>query len=282
MKVSRKIILLIIGAVALYLVIMALLFFRNNSDNWTEERTDYLMIGYDELWQIRNSEFTKINQEDYDTILNRRTFDIYRNTQYIGHYQLHQLDNGMFQYQNDGGASVDIYPTLIAYSSINNTEFKVVENVDSRPVTSDEFTRLEQYIPEEAKTPYIFNELMTNYKLTYDFDKDGMNEIVYSIGSLFNDEYSDSEYVFQLVLYEDDNGTIQEVVKESVLRSEQYLDAYQYEFLAVLQFSNSEKYSIVFNGYRPMGGLNDCPILMSFDGFNSLRTVKSCQEVENS
>lgn len=282
MKVSRKIILLIIGAVALYLVIMALLFFRNNSDNWTEERTDYLMIGYDELWQIRNSEFTKINQEDYDTILNRRTFDIYRNTQYIGHYQLHQLDNGMFQYQNDGGASVDIYPTLIAYSSINNTEFKVVENVDSRPVTSDEFTRLEQYIPEEAKTPYIFNELMTNYKLTYDFDKDGMDEIVYSIGSLFNDEYSDSEYVFQLVLYEDDNGTIQEVVKESVLRSEQYLDAYQYEFLAVLQFSNSEKYSIVFNGYRPMGGLNDCPILMSFDGFNSLRTVKSCQEVENS
>lgn len=282
MKVSRKIILLIIGAVALYLVIMALLFFRNNSDNWTEERTDYLMIGYDELWQIRNSEFTKINQEDYDTILNRRTFDIYRNTQYIGHYQLHQLDNGMFQYQNDGGASVDIYPTLIAYSSINNTEFKVVENVDSRPVTSDEFARLEQYIPEEAKTPYIFNELMTNYKLTYDFDKDGMNEIVYSIGSLFNDEYSDSEYVFQLVLYEDDNGTIQEVVKESVLRSEQYLDAYQYEFLAVLQFSNSEKYSIVFNGYRPMGGLNDCPILMSFDGFNSLRTVKSCQEVENS
>ena len=282
MKVSRKIILLIIGAVALYLVIMALLFFRNNSDNWTEERTDYLMIGYDELWQIRNSEFTKINQEDYDAILNRRTFDIYRNTQYIGHYQLHQLDNGMFQYQNDGGASVDIYPTLIAYSSINNTEFKVVENVDSRPVTSDEFTRLEQYIPEEAKTPYIFNELMTNYKLTYDFDKDGMNEIVYSIGSLFNDEYSDSEYVFQLVLYEDDNGTIQEVVKESVPRSEQYLDAYQYEFLAVLQFSNSEKYSIVFNGYRPMGGLNDCPILMSFDGFNSLRTVKSCQEVENS
>lgn len=282
MKVSRKIILLIIGAVALYLVIMALLFFRNNSDNWTEERTDYLMIGYDELWQIRNSEFTKINQEDYDTILNRRTFDIYRNTQYIGHYQLHQLDNGMFQYQNDGGASVDIYPTLIAYSSINNTEFKVVENVDSRPVTSDEFTRLEQYIPEEAKTPYIFNELMTNYKLTYDFDKDGMNEIVYSIGSLFNDEYSDSEYVFQLVLFEDDNGTIQEVVKESVPRSEQYLDAYQYEFLAVLQFSNSEKYSIVFNGYRPMGGLNDCPILMSFDGFNSLRTVKSCQEVENS
>lgn len=282
MKVSRKIILLIIGAVALYLVIMALLFFRNNSDNWTEERTDYLMIGYDELWQIRNSEFTKINQEDYDTILNRRTFDIYRNTQYIGHYQLHQLDNGMFQYQNDGGASVDIYPTLIAYSSINNTEFKVVENVDSRPVTSDEFTRLEQYIPEEAKTPYIFNELMTNYKLTYDFDKDGMNEMVYSIGSLFNDEYSDSEYVFQLVLYEDDNGTIQEVVKKSVLRSEQYLDAYQYEFLAVLQFSNSEKYSIVFNGYRPMGGLNDCPILMSFDGFNSLRTVKSCQEVENS
>lgn len=282
MKVSRKIILLIIGAVALYLVIMALLFFRNNSDNWTEERTDYLMIGYDELWQIRNSEFTKINQEDYDTILNRRTFDIYRNTQYIGHYQLHQLDNGMFQYQNDGGASVDIYPTLIAYSSINNTEFKVVENVDSRPVTSDEFTRLEQYIPEEAKTSYIFNELMTNYKLTYDFDKDGMNEIVYSIGSLFNDEYSDSEYVFQLVLFEDDNGTIQEVVKESVPRSEQYLDAYQYEFLAVLQFSNSEKYSIVFNGYRPMGGLNDCPILMSFDGFNSLRTVKSCQEVENS
>ena len=188
----------------------------------------------------------------------------------------------MFQYQNDGGASVDIYPTLIAYSSINNTEFKVVENVDSRPVTSDEFTRLEQYIPEEAKTPYIFNELMTNYKLTYDFDKDGMNEMVYSIGSLFNDEYSDSEYVFQLVLFEDDNGTIQEVVKESVPRSEQYLDAYQYEFLAVLQFSNSEKYSIVFNGYRPMGGLNDCPILMSFDGFNSLRTVKSCQEVENS
>ena len=123
---------------------------------------------------------------------------------------------------------------------------------------------------------------MTNYKLTYDFDKDGMDEIVYSIGSLFNDEYSDSEYVFQLVLYEDDNGTIQEVVKESVPRSEQYLDAYQYEFLAVLQFSNSEKYSIVFNGYRPMGGLNDCPILMSFDGFNSLRTVKSCQEVENS
>src|SRR5699024_12864120 len=110
----------------------------------------------------------------------------------------------------------------------------------------------------------------------------GMNEILYSIGLLINDEYSDSEYVFQLVLFEDDNGNIQEVVKELVPRSEQYLDSYQYEFLAVLQFSNSEKYSIVFNGYRPMGGLNDCPILMSFDGFNSLRTVKSCQEVENS
>ena len=32
---------------------------------------------------------------------------------------------------------VDIYPTLIAYSSINNTEFKVAEHVDSRPVTSE-------------------------------------------------------------------------------------------------------------------------------------------------
>ena len=67
-----------------------------------------------------------------------------------------------------------------------------------------------------------------------------------------------------------------------IIRTILFDNAYQYEFLAVLQFSNSEKYSIVFNGYRPMGGLNACPILMSFDGFNSLRTVKSCQEVENS
>lgn len=282
MKFNKNFIILVIATIVLYLIIMALLFFRNNSDNWNEARTDYLMVGYNELWRIRGEEVTTVDQKDRAEVFGKRVFDIYQNTNYIGHYSLIPLDNGMFQYRNDGRVLVDIYPTLIAYSSINNTEFKVVENVDSRPVTSDEFTRLEQYIPEEAKTPYIFNELMTNYKLTYDFDKDGMNEIVYSIGSLFNDEYSDSEYVFQLVLYEDDNGTIQEVVKESVLRSEQYLDAYQYEFLAVLQFSNSEKYSIVFNGYRPMGGLNDCPILMSFDGFNSLRTVKSCQEVENS
>lgn len=282
MKFNKNFIILVIGAIVLYLIIMVLLFFRNNSDNWNEERTDYLMIGYNELWRIRNDELTTVDQKNHDAIFAKRVFDVYQNTDYIGHYALIPLDNGMFQYRNDGRVLVDIYPTLIAYSSINNTEFRVMENVDSRPVTSTEFTKLEQYIPTEAKTNYTFHELMTNYKLTYDFDKDGMNEIVYSLGTLFNDDYSDSEYVFQIVLYEDDNGTIQEVVKESILRSEQYLDAYQYDFLAVFQFSNSEKYSIVFNGYRPMGGMNDCPILMSLDGFNSFRIVKACQEVENS
>lgn len=282
MKINKNFIFLVVGAIVLYLIIMILLFYRNNSDNWKEERTDYLMIGYNELWRIRDEKFTTVDQKEHEEIFDKRIFDIYQNENYIGHYKLLPLENGMYQYRSDNGVLTDIYPTLIAYSSINNTEFKVIQNVDSRPVTSSEFAELEQYIPDEAKTSYTFNELMTNYKLTYDFDKDGMDENIYSLGTLFNDDYSDSEYVFQVVLYRDDSGTVQEVVNETVPRSEQYAEVYQYDFLTVLQFSNSEKYSIVFNGYRPMGGMNDCPILMSFDGFNSLRTVKACQEVENS
>ena len=278
---NKNFLMFIIAAIVIYVIIMVLLFFRNNSENWNESKTDYLMIGYNELWQIRNSEITTIDQKKYTEIFQKRSFDIYQNSNYIGFYKLNRLDNGMYQYRNDKDVLIDIYPTLIAYSSINNREFRVEENVDYRPVTNDEFKKIEQYIPEEARTNYIFNELMTNYKLTYDFDKDGMNETIYSLGSLYNDDYSDSEYVFQIVLYEND-GIIQEVVNQVVPRTEQYTKAYQYDFLAVFQFSNSEKYSIVFNGYRPMGGLNDCPILMSFDGFDSLRLVKSCQEVENS
>lgn len=281
MKINRNFLILIIGAIILYLIIMVLLFYRNNSDNWNEERTDYLMIGYNELWQIRDSNFTRIDVEDYNSVFDKRTFNIYQNTNYIGYYQLLKADNGMYQYRNNQSFLTDIYPTLIAYSSINNTEFRVMSNVEYTMTSEEDKSFLENYIPSEATTPYIFNELTEDYKLVYDFDKDGMDETLYTISSLFNNDYSDSENVFQLVLYVDDSGSVQEIVNQVLPRTSQY-DAYQYEFLAVLQFSNSEKYSIVFNGYRPMGGLNDCPILMSFDGFNSLRTVKSCQEVENS
>ena len=46
MKFNKNFIILVIAAIVLYLIIMALLFFRNNSDNWNEARTDYLMVGY--------------------------------------------------------------------------------------------------------------------------------------------------------------------------------------------------------------------------------------------
>ena len=216
MKINKNFIFLVVGAIVLYLIIMILLFYRNNSDNWKEERTDYLMIGYNELWRIRDEKFTTVDQKEHEEIFDKRIFDIYQNENYIGHYKLLPLENGMYQYRSDNGVLTDIYPTLIAYSSINNTEFKVIQNVDSRPVTSSEFAELEQYIPDEAKTSYTFNELMTNYKLTYDFDKDGIDESIYSLGTLFNDDYSDSEYVFQVVLYRDDSGTVQEVVNETV------------------------------------------------------------------
>lgn len=281
MKINRGFLTLVIVAIVLYLIIMVLLFYRNNSYNWNEERTDYLMIGYNELWRIKDSNFTHIEEEEYDSIFEKRTFNIYQNTNYIGYYQLLQADNGMYQYRNNQKFLIDIYPTLIAYSSINNTEFRVMDDVKYTMTSDEDKNFLESYIPSEAKTPYIFNELTLDYKLVYDFDKDGMNETVYTLSSLFNNEYSDSEYVFQLLLYVDDSGSVQELVNQVVPRISQY-DAYQYEFLAVFQFSNSEKYSIVFNGYRPMGGMNDCPILMSLDGFNSFRIVKACQEVENS
>ena len=63
MKFNKNFIILVIGAIVFYLIIMALLFFRNNSDNWNEARTDYLMVGYNELWRIRGDEVTAVDQK---------------------------------------------------------------------------------------------------------------------------------------------------------------------------------------------------------------------------
>ena len=88
MKFNKNFIILVIAAIVLYLIIMALLFFRNNSDNWNEARTDYLMVGYNELWRIRGEEVTTVDQKDRAEVFGKRVFDIYQNTNYIGHYAL--------------------------------------------------------------------------------------------------------------------------------------------------------------------------------------------------
>jgi len=182
---SNKKYIILILIILVFFVIMFLLFGVDNIKK--ENYSTAIVIGDDSVFVLEKQEWFNITS-DYED-LNWDKFNVYSNNEKIGNYYLWHNDK-WYVFDNKKNP-VNIEGTILGISSnynINVYEFNE-ENIDNS-----------KYIDEILENNNFPKDttLTTKYKISFDFDRDGVIEEFYLVSNVFNlDE--NPEKVFSLV-----------------------------------------------------------------------------------
>lgn len=242
-------------------------------NNFQSRNDRYVIINTGRALKQTNGEWAYMTQEEINEVLSLYPANIYWNNNYVTTAYLH-IRNGSFAYR-ENGVFQEVKGIFFGLAAKQEDITGEAVSYPINELDSNDLAMLNRFIEGEATRITMDTDKTVNQKVSFDIDRDGSEETLYLISTLytFND---DIETGAQLVVYED-NGIPQVVKKYVATAEDEYNLAYDYNMMTIFRFSDDETYDIILNRFRPMSG-DTCQVILSLNENHLLEEIIGCEE----
>lgn len=255
-EIMQKKYVVLIAIIVIYILVMILIF---GIDRDTITNNTYIVIGENTRWKYVDDEWSKL--EITDSVFNRNKFKVYKDQKYKGNYFIQNYDDTWYFF-DDQNVSHDLYGQLFAYKS--DRDIEVVSFTGEEPSLMEIKSLLNKYSIQINS----FEDLSKAQKISMDFDKDGINEYIYSLSNYMSETASNN--LFSIVVYVD-NDKPYEIIKN--------LDdnvRYIYSVSNIIDVNEDKNYEIIIEHEKPLNASMNCH---SMHGLKKGKydIIKSCE-----
>ncbi len=253
---------------------VVIFFFVTNNSQTSKE--SYFLFENGIVWLFQGEQIEDLTdlKTKNETLANTE-FSVYINNRFQRTAYLREKNTDWY-YQDD--LEERIPSPMFAYTG-ENLEV-VTFNVNK--LEQEDISVLNKYTIQKNYTIAGIEDLTYNEKVSFDFDSDGMKETLYVASNLYShfENPEPGDKTFLIILYYDGNDS--RVLKNIYIDKEDEFDddMTAFEISSIIRLPNQEKYSIIFNRYKTMGGLSICPTLFEFKS-DTFEMIKTCKEMES-
>ena len=220
-------------------IIITIIFFRTGHNNKI-----YISIANPGNFIEINNNKWNYSESDYSAVFKQSKFDVYSGNKYLGKYNIKYTDH--WYIYDDDYHSIDYDEQLLVTSvgAIQLSDFDKIE------FDNDDINSIKHTLDQEK---IVYNDDINGYKIYFDIDDDGHNEILYNVYSIHDgitdleenyEESNEDSYLYNLI-YIVKNDTKYFLEKEIFENQEYYYSMLFHDIDYILKTKNSNKYKIV-------------------------------------
>ena len=258
---KKKYIIVFIGLV-FYLIIMFLIF--GDSKNKKNGKVNYILFANNQIWEYTNSEI--LNVPNVVEIIGKNKFNIYENGTYKGNFNLGLYESKMYLF-DDNNNSYKYDGELMGFT--DNNKHKVANLINQTLDEND--TTIIKRVFNNNNLNYQYINLNNVKKYIFDIDNDSKNEIIYNISNMFDEEKEGKGYS---LIFVNDNGKINELIKDIKSNEESLLKGYGYYINNIADINNDKKSEFIIAKSK-YGSSNLCYMLIE-SVKNKYKIAKKC------
>ena len=172
--VNKRVYIILFIILAVFLVVMFLVFGKNNIKQ--ESVREILVVGDSTVWEYSKKKWYKITYKSSLQELSWKKYKVFSNNEELGDYYL--WHNDKWYVFDDEKNPINIDGDMFAYSA--NFDLKV------KNFTTDNISNMEyvNYVLEKNNIS-TSSKFTSQYKITLDYDNDGVEEDFYMISNAF-------------------------------------------------------------------------------------------------
>ncbi len=267
MKKSYKI---LIAIILIYAVIMIIFVgipaIRKNNN---EKKGTYLLVGNVSRWEYVNNTWQSIT--DINSVLSNNLFKCYDDGNYLGEFEV-QYYNDIWYLFDKNNDSRKLSSSFLATSSAKEIEVIDLNNIMTN-LDQVDLSYVNKVLEDNSLPSATLTTLGLQNKITFDFDGDKQEEMLYTISNWYDGQSQDKIYSF--VFYVDNNNI--QILREDIVDKIDMYDNHQYPIVAILDTNNDHKYEFIISEDKLMQGMEQCHIMYQLKK-GQFNIIKSCDE----
>ena len=217
---------------------------------------EYIIFGNYLIYQKQGNSYKQVETID-DEILNHR-FTVTDGTTTKKHVELNYINNKFYLYdKNSIYIEMPNFRMATYKAKVPLANFKQNIIIDASN---------DKYITEFLQKKKTQADDYKGYLTTFDFDKDGKDEIIYEINNISLGDGSNSGGSYMFMVYND-----------SIVFSTPKLKKSKYSVMEIANLDNKKGYEIIVNkGTSDLKSFNDCYQIYNFEE-GKLKLIKDCK-----
>lgn len=220
----------------------------------------YISIANPENFIEINNNKWHYSKKDYSKIFSQSKFKVYSGDKYLGNYNIQYTDH--WYIYDDDFYSID-YDDQLFISNSNTVQLSNFEKIE---FDDDDINSIKHTLDKEN---IVYNDDINGYKINFDVDNDGKNEILYNVYSIY--DYPTDSYLYNLIYIEKDD-TNYYLEKEVYDDYDYYYSMLFHDIEYILKVEGSEEYNIVVYETRFSAESKRCYSVYNFKN-NNVKTV---------